>query len=77
MYTNHQGSPLEEGLFLPSPEKLGVRDHLESQPEEKKNQSAMEQKPKSQSLGSVGIGNILRFKISVRIFSVLLTNAVI
>jgi len=31
MNTNHQGSPLEEELFLPSPEKLGVRDHLESQ----------------------------------------------
>lgn len=35
MNTNHQGSPLEE-LFLPSQEKLGVRDHLESQQEEKK-----------------------------------------
>lgn len=28
MNTNHQGSPLEEGLFFPSPEELGVRDHL-------------------------------------------------
>ena len=36
MNTNHQGSPLEEELFLPSPEKPGVRDHLGSQSEEKK-----------------------------------------
>ncbi len=35
MNTNHQGSPFEE-LFFPSPEKLGVRDHLQKQPEEKK-----------------------------------------
>lgn len=35
MNTNHQGSPFEE-LFFPSPEKLGVRDHLQNQPEEKK-----------------------------------------
>lgn len=63
MNTNHQGSPLGEELFLPSPEKLGVRDHLESQPEGKKimiiNQSAVEQKPKSQFSGSVGIENNL------------------
>lgn len=36
MNTNHQGSPLEEELFLPSLEELGVRDSLESQPEEEK-----------------------------------------
>lgn len=37
MNTNHQGSPLGEELFLSSPDKFGVWDHLESQPEEKKN----------------------------------------
>lgn len=36
MNTNHQGSPLGEELFLSSQDKLGVWDHLESQPEEKK-----------------------------------------
>ena len=38
MNTNHQGSPFEE-LFFPSPEKLGVRDHLQNQAEEKKSLS--------------------------------------
>lgn len=59
MNTNHQGSPLGEKLFLSSLDKSGVQDHLESQPEEKKNQSAMEQESKSQSLGSLGIGKFL------------------
>lgn len=36
MNTNHQGSPFEEELFFSSPEKLGVSDHLQNQPEEKK-----------------------------------------
>lgn len=59
MNTNHQGSPLGEELFLSSLDKFGVWDHLESQPEEKKNWFAMEQEPNSQSSGSLGIGNIV------------------
>lgn len=58
MNTNHQGSPLAEELFLSSQDKLGVWDHLGSQPEEKKSQSVMEQEAKSQSSGSLGIGSI-------------------